>query len=124
MLAYFNFYFEVFIYCFYSYSPFIFYFTNKNPIRNIFVIFTCAYCTFILFLLRTLYIQLTLLFCSPVTVVGKLLLKSNRVTLLPLLLKETSFFKSIINFPCKGSVTVTNYCFLESNEIVTSYSKK
>jgi hypothetical protein len=32
------------------------------------------------------------------TVVGKLLLKSNCVTLLPLLLKETSYFDSVTQF--------------------------
>jgi hypothetical protein len=31
-------------------------------------------------------------------VVGKLLLKSNCVTLLPLLLKETSYFESVTHF--------------------------
>ncbi len=32
------------------------------------------------------------------TVVGKLLLKSNCVTLLPLLVKETSYFESVTHF--------------------------
>jgi hypothetical protein len=34
----------------------------------------------------------------PTIVVGKLLLKSNCVTLLPLLLKETSYFESVTHF--------------------------
>jgi hypothetical protein len=38
-------------------------------------------------------------------VVGKLLLKSNCDTLLPLLLKETSYFESVTHFPCNGSDT-------------------
>jgi hypothetical protein len=41
------------------------------------------------------------------SVVGKLLLKSNCVTLLPLLSKEPSYFKSDTHFPCNGSVTGT-----------------
>jgi hypothetical protein len=46
-------------------------------------------------------------------VVGKLLLKSNCITLLSLLLKETGYgtFNPLPIFPCNGSITVTIYCF-------------
>jgi hypothetical protein len=34
-------------------------------------------------------------------------LESNGVTLLPLLVKETSYFLSVTHFPCNGPVTIT-----------------
>jgi hypothetical protein len=60
----------------------------------------------------------------PFTLVGKLLLKSSGVTLLPLQVKETTYFLSITTFPFIGSVTVTSYYFFKCNEIATSYNKK
>ncbi len=36
----------------------------------------------------------------------------------------TSYLKSVTHFKCNGSVTVTSYCYFESNETVTSYLKK
>jgi hypothetical protein len=36
----------------------------------------------------------------------------------------TSYLKSVPTFKCNGSVTVTSYCYFESNETVTSYLKK
>ncbi len=46
-----------------------------------------------------MYCSMHVLHCrNPEPVVGKLLLKSNCVTLLPLLLKETSSFKSVTHF--------------------------
>ncbi len=61
-------------------------------------------------------------------VVGKLLLQSNGVTLLPLLEKLATFNPSPI-FTCNGSVTVTSYQYFKCNETVTcrggqSYLKK
>jgi hypothetical protein len=38
---------------------------------------------------------------------AKLLLLCNEVTLLPLLVKETSYFSFFTHFPCSGSVTIT-----------------
>ncbi len=35
-----------------------------------------------------------------------------------------SYLKSVTNFKCNGSVTVTSYCYFESNETITSYLKK
>jgi hypothetical protein len=36
----------------------------------------------------------------------------------------TSYLKAVTTFKCNGSVTVTSYCYFESNETVTSYLKK
>ncbi len=36
----------------------------------------------------------------------------------------TSYLKSVTTFKCNGFVTVTSYCYFESNETVTSYLKK
>jgi hypothetical protein len=38
---------------------------------------------------------------------AKLLLLCNEVTLLPLLVKETSYFSFFAHVPCSGSVTIT-----------------
>jgi hypothetical protein len=54
------------------------------------------------------------------TVVGKLLLKSNCVTLLPLLLKETVTLNPLPIFPCNGSVTVTSYCLKVTKSLLVT----
>ncbi len=55
--------------------------------------------------------------------VGKLLLKSSGVTLLPLLVKVHRYLYSVTHFYCNGSVTITSYWYFKCNEVVTSYYK-
>jgi hypothetical protein len=38
--------------------------------------------------------------------------------------KKLVTFNLLPIFPCNSSITVTSYCFVKSNEIVSSYNKK
>ncbi len=57
-------------------------------------------------------------------VVRKLLLKSNTITLLPLLVKETSYFYSVTYFYLQRFRYNQQFYFFKCNENITSYYKK